>query len=106
MADIDETVSKVTETIKVQGTKFFEEAPGVKSHTRLMITVLIGYGILSSLAVLVVGLAMYHQSKEALPIVVAASTGNISTISALAIAWKQMQKVVETKGDQNQNQNP
>ncbi len=76
---------------------YLEEAPGVKSSTRLNVFILIVYGIVSSIAILAVGLHMYAHTKEALPVVVAASTGNISTISALAIAWKQMQKQTEVK---------
>jgi len=77
--------------------KFLEEADGTKSSTRLYVLMIVIYAIASGGVTLGVGLHMYTQGHETLAGVVTASVGGISSLLAIAAAWKQMAKNAENK---------
>lgn len=80
---------------------FLEEAPGVNSNTRLLISSLIAHAILGSSFILGVGLYKYIQpgsNENLLAIAVAAGTF-VGSISGVAAAWKVSQKGKEPKSD-------
>jgi len=85
--------------METKPTGFFEEAPGVKSLTRVLVFALIVYGIFASAAILVAGLTKYVQcdGKESLVGIVIASASLLTSISTFAAGWKLIQKPMENK---------
>lgn len=77
---------------------FLEEAPGEKSMSRLMVAVIMANSLLTSNAVLIVGLIKYLQGGESDFIgVVLTAGGLITTGSAVAMGWKYSSKSQEIK---------
>lgn len=76
---------------------FFEVSPGNKSMTRILVFILIITGIEWGSAILGVGLYMYVNNKESLPVIVTSITGMLTAITTFAGGWKIIQKTEETK---------
>ena len=78
---------------------FFQEANGNSSNTRLLVAMLIIYGIAGSGCILGFGLYKYAQtgSTETLMAVATAAGAFVSSIAAVAGGWKIMQKGQEEK---------
>ena len=84
--------------METKKTGFLEESAGVSSSNRLGFFIIIGNAILSSLLILCFGLYKFITTTEIdLMTIVVASTTMFSSMTAIAVTLKLMQKPMENK---------